>query len=36
MVMPSRSLVRAAKPNWVMPVKRAAMLVSNRLRIRNP
>ena len=36
MVIPSRSLVRAAKPNWVMPVKRAAMLVSNRLRIRNP
>jgi len=31
MVMLSRSLVRAAKPNWVMPVKRAAMLVSNRL-----
>jgi len=31
MVMPSRSLVRAAKPSWVMPVKRAAMLVSNRL-----
>ena len=26
--MPSRSLVRAAKPNWAMSVKRAAMLVS--------
>jgi len=33
MVMPSRSLVRVAKPNWVKPMKRAAMLVSNRLRI---
>jgi hypothetical protein len=31
MLMPSRFLVRAAKPNWVMPVKRAAMLVSNKL-----
>jgi len=36
MVMPSRSLSRAARPNWVMPVKRAAMLESNKLRIRNP
>ncbi len=30
-VMPSKSPVRAAKPNWVIPVKRAAMLVSNKL-----
>lgn len=36
MVMPSKSLVIAAKPNWVIPVKLAAILVSNRLWIWSP
>ena len=35
-VTPSRSSMRAASPTRVKPAKRAAMLVSYRLRIRNP